>query len=126
MVRIEALKGKIFNFNENNENHRVCLWSLSTCYLYIYVYGVPLLLRNQSNILQVRYNDQIADDMTVQPSSPGPLDKWMERLPPEVTEHVELKKLIIPGKYTLRQKLSTTLYFYRYIFVYINTVKTIK
>jgi len=27
--------------------------------------------------------------------------------------------------YTLRQKLSTTLYFYRYIF-YINTVKTIK
>ena len=22
-VRIEALKGKIFNFNENNENHRV-------------------------------------------------------------------------------------------------------
>jgi hypothetical protein len=64
--------------------------------------------------------------MTVQPSSPGPLDKWMERLPPEVTEHVELKKLIIPGKYTLRQKLSTTLYFYRYIFVYINTVKTIK
>jgi hypothetical protein len=22
-VRIEALKGKIFNFNENNENHKV-------------------------------------------------------------------------------------------------------
>jgi hypothetical protein len=22
-IRIEALKGKIFNFNENNENHRV-------------------------------------------------------------------------------------------------------
>ena len=62
------------------------------------MYGVPLLLRNQSSILQVRYNDQIADDMTVQPSSPGPLDKWMELLPPEVTEHVELKKLIIPGK----------------------------
>lgn len=57
------------------------------------------MLRNQSNILQVWYNDQTADDMTVQPSSPGPLDKWMELLPPEVTKHVELKKLIIPGKY---------------------------
>lgn len=63
------------------------------------MYGVPLLLRNQSNILQVWYNDQIADDMTVQPSSPGPLDKWMELLPPEVTKHVELKKLIIPGSH---------------------------
>jgi len=31
-VRIEALKGKIFNFNENNENHRVypsaCGWEV--------------------------------------------------------------------------------------------------